>query len=66
MTEHSITNQKQAAAMDDDMEGKSERRGAWWGMLIHRVDGNRVERVLQTKITVEFRLIYFFSASQPN
>ncbi len=52
--------------MDDDMEGKSERRGAWWGMLIHRVDGNRVERVLQTKITVEFRLIYFFSASQPN
>jgi hypothetical protein len=44
MTEHSTTNNKQVAVMDDDngMEGRRERRGAWEGMLIHRVDGDRV------------------------
>jgi hypothetical protein len=40
--------------MDDGMEGRREWRGARGGIIIHHVDGDRVGRVLKTKLIVEF------------
>ena len=55
MNDRTLNNQPKTGGCDGRWyEGKTRMEGSLREVLIHRVDGDRVGRVIKTKIIIEF------------